>query len=118
MIARIRGEHDARWGRWLPTTAREAAVPPRLTANVVDRQRGASRPLHRPVLWRPVAIGVSTGVCVADMAVLTRPTRNRVLLRRAREISGRGLAAGGLTAEGVTVIETGCGAAVPVGLLA
>jgi hypothetical protein len=77
MIARIRGEHDARWGRWLPTTAREAAVPPRLTADVVDRQRGASRPLHRPVSWRLVAIGVSLAVMCLTVILWLSPSPAR-----------------------------------------
>ena len=78
MTARIRGEHDARWGRWLPTAAREAAVPPRLTANVLDRQRGAGRPLvHRPVLWRPVAIGVSLAVVCLTVILWLWPSPAR-----------------------------------------
>ena len=77
MIARIRGEHDARWGRRLPTTARETAVPPRLTATVVDRQRGASRSLHRPVSWRLVAIGVSLAVVCLTVILWLSPSPAR-----------------------------------------
>jgi hypothetical protein len=77
MIARIRGEHDARWGRWLPTTAREAPVPARLTANVVDRQRGVSRPLHLPVLWRLVAIGVSLALVCLTVILWVSPSQAR-----------------------------------------
>jgi hypothetical protein len=77
MIARIRGEHDARWGRWLRTTAREAADQPRLTANVVDRQRGASRSLRRSVSWRLVAIGVSLAVVCLTVTLWRSPSPAR-----------------------------------------
>jgi hypothetical protein len=68
MIVRIRGEHDARWGRWRPTKAREsAAAPPRQTVEVVDRQTGADAPRRR-VLRSLVAIGVSLAVaCLAGI---------------------------------------------------
>jgi hypothetical protein len=77
MIARIRGEHDPRWGGWRRATAAETAVPPRLTANVVDRQRGASRPLHRPVSWRLVAIGVSLAVVCLTVILWLSPSPAR-----------------------------------------
>ena len=57
MIARIRGEHDARWGGWRPTTAREAAAaPPPQTATVAS---GSSRLPRRRLLRWLLAIGVS-----------------------------------------------------------
>ena len=77
MIARIRGEHDARWGRWLPTTARETAASPRLTAGGVARQSGARRPLHRPVLWSPVAIAVSLAVVCLTVILWLSPSPAR-----------------------------------------
>jgi hypothetical protein len=61
MIARIRGAHDARWGRGRPTKARAtAAAPARQTAPVVDRQRSAEAPRRR-VLWSSL-IGVTVTV--------------------------------------------------------
>ena len=61
MIARIRGEHDARWGRWRPAKARETADgPARQTAPVVDRQSSAETPRRR-VLWSSL-IGVAVAV--------------------------------------------------------
>lgn len=64
MIARIRGEHDTRWGRWSSSTAREtAAAPPRETVSGVDRPTGFSGvTLRRRVLWWLLAVGVSLAV--------------------------------------------------------
>jgi hypothetical protein len=66
MIARIRGEHDTRWGRWRPAKAREIADDPaRKTAPVAERQSSAEAPRSR-VLRSLVAIGVSlTVACLA-----------------------------------------------------
>jgi len=66
MIARIRGEHDPRWGGWRPTTAAETAdARARQTTLVVDRQSDANPPRSR-VLRSLVAIGVSLAVaCLA-----------------------------------------------------
>jgi hypothetical protein len=59
MIARIRGEHDPRWGGWRPTTAAETAdARARQTTLVVDR-RSDSNPPRRRVRWSLVAIGLS-----------------------------------------------------------
>jgi hypothetical protein len=62
MIARIRGEHDPRWGGWRPTTAAETAdARARQTTLVVDRQSD-SNPPRRRVRWSLVAIGLSLTV--------------------------------------------------------
>ena len=81
MIARIRGEHDARWGRWRPTIAREtAAAPARQTARVVDRQSGAERAAAPGRCGRLVAIGVSLAVaCLAAIWWLSpSPARSQL----------------------------------------
>jgi hypothetical protein len=72
MIARIRGEHDARW-RWRPSAAREAAdAPPRQTATVDDRQGGAKGLLRHRVLWWLSSVGVSIAVgCLAAIWLLS-----------------------------------------------
>jgi len=77
MIARIRGEHDARWGRWRLTTPREAAVPARQAANLVDRKRAASRPVRRSVPSRLVAIGVSLAVVCLTVILWLSPSPAR-----------------------------------------
>jgi len=59
MIARIRGEHDARWGRWRPTAAREATAPPRQTVSVVDPPTGFRGLRRRRILWWLLPAGVS-----------------------------------------------------------
>jgi hypothetical protein len=66
MIARIRGEHDPRWGRWRPSTGREtAAAPPRETVSGVDRPIGLGAvTLRRRVLWWLLAVAVSLAVGV------------------------------------------------------
>ena len=59
MIARIRGEHDPRWGGWRPTRAAETAdARERQTTLVVDRQSDSNLPRRR-VRWSLVAIGLS-----------------------------------------------------------
>jgi hypothetical protein len=76
MIVRIRGEHDARWGRWRPTKARESAgAPPRQTAGVVDRQTGADAPRRR-VLWSSL-IGVSVAVGCLTALLWLSPSQAR-----------------------------------------
>ena len=74
MIARIRGEHDARWGRWRPTKARETAdAPARQTAPVVDRQSGSDAPRRR-VLWSSlIGVSVAVGVSHGDLVAFAQP---------------------------------------------
>src|ERR1019366_10077062 len=84
MIARIRGEHDARWGRWRPTKARETAdVPARQTALVVDRQSGSDAPRRR-VLWSSL-IGVSVAVGCLTAIWWLSPARRAPRCQRRRE---------------------------------
>ena len=85
MIARIRGEHDARW-RWRPSAAREAAdAPPRQTATVDDRQSGAKGLLRHRVLWWLLSVGVSIAVgCLAAIWLLS-PSPARPSCQRRRE---------------------------------
>ena len=79
MIARIRGEHDARWGRWRPTKARETAdAPARQTAPVVDRQSSAEAPRRR--VLRSSLIGVTVTVsCLTAISWLSpSPARSQL----------------------------------------
>jgi hypothetical protein len=79
MIARIRGEHDARWGRWLPTKARETAdAPARQTAPVLDRQ-SSTEARQRRVLWSSL-IGVTVAVgCLTAISWLSpSPARSQL----------------------------------------
>ena len=79
MIARIRGEHDARWGRWRPTKARETAdAPARQTAPVVDRQSSAEAPRRR-VLWSSlIGVSVAVGCLTAIWWLSPSPARSQL----------------------------------------
>lgn len=67
MTARIRGEHDTRWGSWRPGAARQpVAASSRLTATGPGRQRHGEGLLVRRMPWRLSAVGVLIAVvCVA-----------------------------------------------------
>lgn len=79
MIARIRGEHDARWGRWRPTKARETAdAPTRPTTPVVDRQ-SSGEPPRRRVLWSSlIGVTVTVGCLTAIWWLSPRPARSQL----------------------------------------
>ena len=80
MIARIRGEHDARWGRWRPTKARETAdAPARQTAPVVDRQSGAERAAAPgPVVELAIGVSVTVGCLTAIWWLSPSPARSQL----------------------------------------
>jgi hypothetical protein len=79
MIARIRGEHDARWGRWRPAKARETVdAPGRQTAPVVDRQSSVEAPRCR-VLWSSlIGVTVTVGCLTAILWLSPGPTRRQL----------------------------------------
>ena len=79
MIARIRGEHDARWGRWRPTKARETAdARARQTTLVVDRQSDANPPQRR-VLWSSlIGVTVTVGCLTAIWLLSPSPARSQL----------------------------------------
>lgn len=61
MIARIRGEHDTRWGRWRPTSGRDAGD---VRAPSAPGRRSARKPvLKRRAVWAllPVAAAIVVG---------------------------------------------------------
>ena len=60
MIARIRGEHDTRWGRWRPGAARDGAATP--APGVPPSQRDAKASLWRRALWVCLAAGAAIAV--------------------------------------------------------
>jgi hypothetical protein len=81
MSVRIRGEHDARWGQWRPTAAREAdGTPPRQTAAVVDRAGDTNPRRRRRLLWWLLALGVSlaVGCSTAIWWLSPSPTRSQL----------------------------------------
>jgi hypothetical protein len=57
MIARIRGEHDTRWGRWRPGAAGGPAAP----ARAESRPQGSPRALS----WRQALALMAAGAAVA-----------------------------------------------------
>lgn len=76
MSARIRGDHNTRWGRWRPTAARTdatasrspiaAAVSDELAATGSARSRAGRRPHQRPAVGWLVALALT--VVVASVA--------------------------------------------------
>ena len=67
MIARIRGEHDARWGRWRPGAGVGVAIAPsRRIASVAGRPDGDTGALRHRVPWRPFAVGALIPVACAQ----------------------------------------------------
>jgi hypothetical protein len=79
MIARIRGEHDPRWGGWRPTKARDTAdARARQTTLVVDRQSGADAPRRR-VLWSSlIGVAVAVGCLAAIWWLSPSPARSQL----------------------------------------
>jgi hypothetical protein len=79
MIGRIRGEHDARWGRWRRTKARETAdAQARQTTLVVDRQSDTN-PARRRVLWSSlIAVTVAVGALTAPLWLSPSPARSQL----------------------------------------
>jgi hypothetical protein len=79
MIARIRGEHDARWGRWRPSKARETAdARARQPTLVVDRQSDAN-PSRRRVLWSSlIGVSVAVGALTALLWLSPSPARSQL----------------------------------------
>jgi hypothetical protein len=63
MIARLRGEHDTRWGRWRPAAAHDSSALPTLASDLPRHPPHASP--RRWAVWRLLAAGASIGVaCV------------------------------------------------------
>jgi hypothetical protein len=87
MIARIRGEHDAHWGRWRPGASREGAAatsrPTALAARdqtpIAGWRRGTRMPQRLDVRWLVVlVVAITAAYLVASGSLSPGPARSQL----------------------------------------